>query len=61
MRYDKIVKVKIIIIKKDIQLIAGASFEQNSSLSSYISNGIVHLLNKPVAQVVFRVHIFKIS
>ena len=52
MRYDKIVKVKIIIIKKDIQLIAGASFEQNSSLSSHILIGVVHLLDKLVAQTV---------
>ena len=60
MRYVKIVKVKIIIIKKDIQPIAGASFKQNSSLSFHISIGTVHLLDKPVAQIVFRVHIFKI-
>ena len=60
MRYDKIVKVKIIVIKKDIQPIAGASFEQNNSLSSNISIGSVHLLDKSVAQIVFRDHIFKI-
>ena len=57
MRYDKIVKVKIIIIKKDIQPIARALSKQNSSLSSYISIGTIHLLDKPVAQIVFRVYI----
>ena len=46
--------------QEDIQLIVGASFEQNNSLSSHISIGSVHLLDKPVAQIVLRVHIFKI-
>ena len=53
MRYDKIVKVKIIVIKKDIQPIAEASFEKNSSLSSHILIGAVHFLDKLVAQIVF--------
>ena len=60
MRYDKIVKVKIIVIKKDIQPIAGASFEKNNSLSSHILIGDVHFLDKLVAQIVFQAHIFKI-
>ena len=47
MRYDEIIKVKIIVIQRGIQLIGGASFEQNNSLSSYISIGSVHLLEKP--------------
>ena len=44
----------------DIQPVAGASFEQNNSLSSHISISSVHPLNKPIAQIVLRVHIFKI-
>ena len=47
MRYDEIIKVKIIVIQRGIQLIVGASFEQNSSLSSYISIGFVHLMDTP--------------
>ena len=39
-------KVKIIVIKKDIKSIVGALFEQNSSLSSHILIGFVHLLDK---------------
>ena len=44
----------------DIQPVAGASFEQNNSLSSHISFGFVHILDKPVTQTVSRVYIFKI-
>ena len=47
MRYDEIIKVKIIVTKKDIPQIVGALFAQNNSLSSYISIGSVHLLDKP--------------
>ena len=46
--------------QEDIQPITGASFEQNNSLSFHISIGFVHLLDKLVAQIVLRVHIFKI-
>ena len=47
--------------QKDIQPIAGASFEQKNYLSSHILIGVVQLLDKPVAQIVFQAHIFKIS
>ena len=60
MRYDEVIKVRIIVIKKNFQPIVGASFEQNNSLSFYISIGFVHLLDKSVAQIVLRDHIFKI-
>ena len=37
----------MIVIKKDIQKILRASFEQNNPLSSHISIGFMHLLDKP--------------
>ena len=53
MRYGEIIKVKIIVTKKDIPQIVGALFDQSNSLFSHISIGSVHHLDKLVAQIVF--------